>query len=133
MVGNRPAGGNQRLAGRALDSTPLGQKFAMPPESVECEIGCRSIGIDVGEPAGDLSWSARGFADCRFGRGFDLVVKGFETFPGDRGLELVGDDRPPDQVFTGIGHADEGVSPQTGGALAMRIGLVLLLGCAGMV
>src|SRR5271165_4206244 len=84
MVGDRPAGSDQRLAGRELDRPPLRRQFTVPPEGVKREIGCRPVGIDMGEPTGHLPRPPSGLADRGFGRGLDRIVKSFEALPGDR-------------------------------------------------
>src|SRR5215469_10964974 len=98
VVGDGTPGADQRVARGAFDRLPLRQQIAMPAERVECEIRGGPIRIDVGETAGYLPRAPSGLANRCFGCGFDRVVKGFEPFPGNRGLKCVGDDRPPDQM-----------------------------------
>src|SRR3984893_15876515 len=96
----------------------------MAPQGMEREIGCRSVGVGMGEPAGHLPWPPGGLADRRFSRSLDCIMKGFEALPGDRGLESVRNDGPSHQTLAGIGHPDKGVSPHPCRPFAMRIGLV---------
>ena len=121
MMGDRAAGGDQRVARRALDRPPLLDQRAMPAERVEREIGRGPVGIDMGEAAGDFALDAGRLENGALGRGLDRVVERFEALPGDRGLERVVDDPGRRQKFARIGHADEGVAPEARGAFAMRV------------
>src|SRR5271155_4295588 len=76
----------------------------------------------MSEAASDLPWSPGRLADGRFGRVLDLVVELLEPLPSDRGLEGVGDNPAPDRALAGKGHADKGVAPCFGGALAVSVG-----------
>ena len=95
MVGDCPARVDQRLAGRVLDCPPLRRQIAMAAQGVEGEVGRRSVGVDMGEAARHLPPQPGGLPDRRFGRSLDGIVKGFEALPGNRGLECIGDNRPP--------------------------------------
>ena len=75
-----------------------------------------------------VTWPLRPVAstDRVLGRGLDRVVECLEALPGDRGLERVVDHAAQDQPLHRVGHADEGVAPHAGRALAMRVGAARL-------
>src|SRR5215472_5740289 len=114
MMGDGATRRDQRLARGVLDRAPLCQQIPVSSESMECEIGCRPVGVDMSESAGDLSRPTSDVANRRLGRRFYLVVKILEPIPGDRSLEGVDDDRPLNEALAGIRHPDEGVAPQSG-------------------
>ena len=53
VVGDRAAAGDQRLRGALLDVPPGLQQPVRAAERMEGEIRCRTVRVDVGEPAGD--------------------------------------------------------------------------------
>ncbi len=87
----------------------------------------------MGEAAGHLPRPAGRLTDGGFGRRLDAVVERLETLPGDRRLERVADDAARHGELAQIRHADEGVAPAAGRALAMRGGALGVLGHAAVV
>src|SRR6516162_9361497 len=126
VMGDGPAVRNHRVERRALDGTPLYAELARLAERVEREIARGPVWIDMREAAGDLPFAAGRLADRVFGRGLDRVVEFFEALPRDRCLERVVDHAAQDQPFHRVGHSDEGVAPDAGGALTVRLGAARL-------
>src|SRR5690348_15964192 len=117
MMRDGAAGRDQRVAGRILDRLPLFKQRAVATAGVEGEIGCGSVRIDVREAAGDLALLTRRVHNRTLGGRLDLVVKAFESLPGDGGLERIVDEARGRQEFARIGHSDERVAPDAGRAL----------------
>src|SRR5882762_8282226 len=97
MMRNRAAALDYGIERRALDGEPLAPKLSGFAERVKGEIGRRSVGINVGEAAGDLALAAGRLFDGVLGRGMNSVVELFEAVPGDRCLERVVDHAAQDQ------------------------------------
>ena len=65
MVGDGATRGDQRIARGALDRAPLCQQIPVSSESMECEVGCRPVRVDMSEPASDLARPPGGVANRR--------------------------------------------------------------------
>ena len=104
---DRAAPGGDRLGGRRLDLVPLGQLVAAARGREHGEVGRRTVGIDVGEPARhDPVTSER--LPCPFAHGADELL---EAVPRDRGLEGLDEDARGDERVAEVGRLEEGVAP----------------------
>src|SRR6185369_9897597 len=121
VVGDCAARRDNRVKGGTLDGLPFLDEPTVTAERMERKIGRRSIRVDMGEATSDLAHPFRRIPDRRFRRGLDLVMERFETFPGDRGLEGIVDDRALDRALARVGHSDECSTPTSGSSVAVRL------------
>jgi len=121
VVRDRAAVGDHRVECGGLDGGPLRTEPARISQRMEREVGRGAVRIGVCEAARDLSLAAGRLPDGVRGRRLDGVMERFEAIPRDRGLERVVDHAVQDQPLHRVGHADEGVAPHAGRALAMRV------------
>src|SRR5271167_300806 len=75
----------------------------------------------MSEAAGDFAFHPRRIDDRLLCRRLDRVMERFETVPGDRRLKRIIDDARRREKLTRVRHSDEGVAPQSRGAIAVRV------------
>src|SRR5437763_2230339 len=118
VMRDRAAGGEDGLAGRRLDLVPLCELTAAPRRRHDREVRRRTVGIDVGEPAGHAALAAD-LAHRGLRRLGDLADEVAKAIPGDRGLERLDEQTQQDQLLANIRSAHERGSPGFAGAAAV--------------
>src|SRR3954454_2424061 len=118
VMRDRAAGGEDGLAGRRLDLVPLCELAAAPRGRHHREVRRRTVGIDMGEPAGHATFAAD-LAHGGLRRLGDLADEAVKAIPGDRGLERLDEQTQQDQLLANIRRAHERGSPGFAGTAAV--------------
>jgi hypothetical protein len=120
VVGDRAAGGDERVRRGGLDLRPLLDLVAAARRGEDGVVRRRAVGIDVGEAAGDERPLARGLAR----RAEDLLVEGLEALPGDRRLERLAEDPDGHERVAQVRRAQERAAPRADRAAARVVALL---------
>src|SRR5580704_6929389 len=115
MVRRRAAMLDGRGRARRQHLHELVEHDRLVEEATKREVEAGTVGIDMGEAAGDGTLAAGYLPDGILGDLHDLGVEIAETLPCHRGLERRGKDSARHRVLAVMGRANEFVAPGAGG------------------